>query len=66
MAQAKKPETQSDEAAAKGGYRVTVKRNGFRRAGRAWSGTTEIGADELTKAQLAALQADPMFRVEAA
>lgn len=45
-------------------YRVTVKQNGFRRCGRAWSGTTDVTKDELDEDQLAALQADAMFHVE--
>jgi len=44
--------------------KVTVKRNGFRRAGRAWSGETIIKQDELTEAQIEALETDPMFVVE--
>lgn len=58
-------EMAAEAKAESGGYRITVKRDGFRRAGRAWRGTTEIGPDELSEDQLAALEADPMFRVEA-
>ena len=34
------------------GLRVTSKQDGFRRGGRAWSGTTEIALSELSKEQL--------------
>lgn len=56
--------TDAAEAGKPAGYRVTVKTNGFRRAGRAWTGTTDVAADDLTLEQLADLMADPMFRVE--
>lgn len=47
-------------------YRITSRRAGFRRAGRAWSVTpTDVLADDLTAAQLAALLAEPMLTVEA-
>lgn len=48
---------------AKGGYRISVKQDGFRRAGRPWSGTTDIAADELSAEQLEQLRSDPMFEV---
>lgn len=44
--------------------RVTAKRDGFRRAGRAWSGTTEVPAGDLSKAQLAQLKSEPMLVVD--
>ncbi len=49
--------------ASEGGYSVTVRCDGFRRAGRSWAGTTDIGPGELTTDQLGALRADPMFKV---
>ncbi len=44
--------------------RITAKRDGFRRAGRPWSGTVEVSASEFTEEQLAALKAEPMLVVE--
>ena len=44
---------------------VTVKRDGFRRLGRAWSGDTEIVAGELTSKDIKILDNDPMFVVRA-
>ncbi len=55
-----------DGGAADGGVpmiRVTTRRDGFRRAGRAWFGTTEVRADEITEEQLAAIEAEPMLTV---
>ena len=43
---------------------VTVKQQGFRRAGRSWSGTTQLALDELSKEQIEQLKADSMFIVE--
>lgn len=34
------------------GLRVTTKRDGFRRGGREWTGTTEVRVDEFNKEQL--------------
>ena len=45
------------------GYRITVKRDGFRRLGVAWAGTTEVLPGELSKDDIAILEADPMFEV---
>jgi hypothetical protein len=44
--------------------RVTTRKDGFRRAGRAWHGVTEIDSATLTPAQIAALKAEPMLLVE--
>ncbi|MEE9357248.1 HI1506-related protein [Candidatus Vondammii sp. HM_W22] len=49
---------------ATGGFRITVKTDGFRRVGRVWSGTTRLKHDALTKQQLAQLQSDAEFIVE--
>lgn len=46
------------------GYRITAKRDGFRRAGRAWHGVSDVPADQLTDAQIKALRAEPMLTVE--
>lgn len=46
------------------GLKVTSKKDGFRRGGRAWQGTTELRADELTKEQLAQLKSEPLLAVE--
>ena len=40
---------------------VIAKRDGFRRAGREWSGTTTVPLDELTEAQIQQLQAEPLL-----
>lgn len=40
---------------------VIAKRDGFRRAGREWSGTTTVPLDELTKEQVEQLQAEPQL-----
>ncbi len=57
---ARKPATKKSPAV----YVISVKQDGFRRAGRAWSGTTELDADELSKEQLQQLLDDPMFDVQ--
>lgn len=44
--------------------KVTAKRDGFRRAGRAWKGETIVPADKFSKAQIAALKAEPNLVVE--
>lgn len=41
-------------------YRVTVMRDGFRRLGRAWSGSDDV---DLSEEEVAILEADPMFSV---
>lgn len=46
------------------GLRVTTKKDGFRRGGRAWVGSTDVPADELTKEQIAAIKDEPMLSVE--
>lgn len=48
------------EEQAKATHRVTVKRDGFRRLGRAWMGSTEV---KLTEDEVNVLEADPMFVV---
>ena len=40
---------------------VIAKRDGFRRAGREWSGATAVPLDELTKEQVEQLQAEPQL-----
>ena len=40
---------------------VIAKRDGFRRAGHEWSGTTTVPLDELTKEQVEQLQAEPQL-----
>lgn len=42
---------------------VISKRDGFRRAGREWHGTTTVEREELTDEQLAQLKAEPMLVV---
>lgn len=46
------------------GLRITAQQDGFRRAGRAWHGVTELPAAKLNKKQLAVLKADPKIVVE--
>lgn len=57
--------TKNPKKPAATGYLVTVKKDGFRRCGRAWMGSTPVKADELSAADLATLEADSMFTVEA-
>jgi hypothetical protein len=78
MSAKRKPETSRPEsdapAAARGaegdfvpvkGVIVTAKREGFRRAGRAWSTTpTRLPAGELTPGQIDLLRAEPMLAVD--
>jgi len=42
---------------------VTALREGFRRADRAWHGTTVVPVDRFTPAQLKALRTEPMLEV---
>lgn len=61
-------ETQKQDAKKKAktvpGLRITAKRDGFRRAGRAWSAAaTDVPARELTKEQIASLKSEPMLLV---
>ena len=52
-------------AGAPGLLRITAVREGFRRAGRAWSTTpTEVDATSFSAEQIAALNAEPMLVVE--
>lgn len=44
--------------------RVISTKPDFRRAGRAWLGTTELPASELAKGQLEQLQAEPLLVVQ--
>lgn len=41
--------------------KVVTKKDGFRRAGRAWSGSSVVPRADFTPEQIAALQADPNF-----
>lgn len=59
---AKKKATAKPAAKSKG-FSITTKVDGFRRAGRAWEGTTNVGPDELTAKQIKTLENDPMFVV---
>ncbi len=45
---------------------VVAKRDGFRRAGRTWHGSTTVYAGDLTADEIAQLQAEPMLHVTAA
>jgi hypothetical protein len=40
---------------------VTAKRDGFRRAGRAWHGTSTVPLDELSEEQCLQLTSEPML-----
>ena len=44
--------------------RVTAKKDGFRRGGRAWTGTTTVPADDLTDEQIQQLKGEPMLVVD--
>lgn len=45
-------------------YLITASRDGFRRAGRAWSvAPTRVDVDDFSAAELAALRAEPMLTV---
>lgn len=47
------------------GLRITAKREGFRRAGRAWSNEpTEVLLSDFDEAQLAMLRAESMLTIE--
>lgn len=46
------------------GLRVITRRDGFRRAGREWSGTTTVPLSELTAKQVEAIKAEPAFEVD--
>lgn len=54
------PATKGD-GATRQMLQVVSKRDGFRRAGRAWSGTTTVALDELTQEQYEQLAAEPML-----
>lgn len=44
--------------------KITSKKDGFRRAGRAWTGQTEVDASAFDEAQIAQLKAERMLVVE--
>lgn len=46
------------------GLRVVTKRDGFRRAGIEWSGTTVVPLSDLTDDQVEALKSEPMLVVD--
>ncbi len=46
-------------------FKVTTKRDGFRRAGREWRGTTIVSKDQLTAVEWQQLNSDAVFIVEA-
>lgn len=61
------PETTQKQAGAgkANGLRITAKREGFRRAGRAWSMTpTEVLLADLSEGEIALLKAETMLAVE--
>lgn len=49
------------EGAKRQALQVIAKRDGFRRAGREWHGTTTVPLDELTRQQIEQLTAEPML-----
>tara|TARA_R110002050_G_scaffold269917_1_gene412421 strand:- start:42745 stop:43140 length:396 start_codon:yes stop_codon:yes gene_type:complete len=59
-AEPKKQDKPKTVASDKPTHTVTVKKDGFRRCGRAWSGSEET---KLTAEQVKVLEADPMFVV---
>lgn len=46
------------------GLRITTRRDGFRRAGRIWHGTTEVPADEFSKDELKMLKDERLLTIE--
>lgn len=59
------PSTQPDKVdATRKVLQVISKRDGFRRAGREWHGTTNVQAQDLTGKQRAQLEAEPMLVVQ--
>ena len=61
MATAKK---QANAGPADKGLRVTTKRDGFRRAGIEFNGTTTLPLSDLTPEQAEAIKAEPMLVVD--
>lgn len=53
--------TAKPDGATRQVLQVISKRDGFRRAGREWHGTTTVPLDELTEEQFMQLQAEPML-----
>jgi len=46
------------------GIRVTTKVDGFRRGGRAWTGTTEVPVSEFDKGQLKQIKSESLLVVQ--
>jgi len=46
------------------GISVTTKKDGFRRGGREWFGTTELAIEELTEDQLEQIRNEPKLIVQ--
>ena len=61
-ANASDKKSKSDTKTDKPTHRVSVKKDGFRRLGHAWTGSTEVA---LSAKEAAMLKADPMFVVQA-
>jgi hypothetical protein len=61
MATAKNPKAAGP---ATRGLRVITKRDGFRRAGREWAGTTTVPLSDLSDEQVEAIKAETMFVVD--
>lgn len=61
----KAPETTATKAVVKvKGLRVIASKDGFRRAGREWHGTTEVPLDEFTNEQIKQLLKEPRLAVQ--
>jgi hypothetical protein len=58
-----KTEVDKPAVPATRGLKVIAKRDGFRRAGREWVGTTTVPLSELTKEQADALKAETLMLV---
>lgn len=56
-----KPESGATAAGTVQVLQVITKRDGFRRAGREWHGTTTVQLSELTPEQYEQLEAEPML-----
>lgn len=61
---ASKKDTPKAAGPANRGLRVVARVDGFRRAGRAWSGASTVPLSELTEEQVELLKGEPMLVVD--
>lgn len=64
MATAKPNKTPRAAGPAERSLRVVAKRDGFRRAGRVWEGTTHVPLSELSADDVELLKTEPMLIVD--